>query len=801
MKRHVINAKRLSLTVAVAAAVGQLSAPVFAQDDSSLILDEIVVTGLKRDKLLTEIPASVTAVSGDDIFVNKIENLQDLSDSIPNVTITKGVLNTFVNIRGVGSGVNEGFEQSVGMFIDGVYAGRDRQFRSPFLDIGSVEILKGPQGVVLGKNTVAGAVNIVTAKPTEELSGYVSFGFRSEVDEQEAQGAISGTIAEGVRARLAAKWLESDGFIDNTLTGQKERAVEDSVVRLTVEADLTENLLATLKVESAEFDVDGLGIEIFEEGGAAGFLGLAPFFGPQNDSLVNDKVTTNPSFASSEFLLSSGLLTGSPLPNLGAIAATSTDQSQYDNTQSKNSVLSFKYALDNGLTFTSVTGHSYFEVARRFDADFNVLPVLTNTLPHQEFEQLSQEIRLSTPGDQVFDYIVGINYLDSRFESQTIEDLNLAWVGLVSLSGLRYFEQDTEALAVFGQLEWQISESLELIAGLRVTREKKEARTSQVLSQFLQPGVAETDPVTLFIARNVFFADNFNNASIIADGQNVDRSVTDTSPSLSIQYDLGDAGSVYASVAKGFKSGGFNEQVRNLVDNNFEFEDEEAITYEVGSKLVLADGAGRWNSAIFYTKYDDLQVSSFNGFVFDVSNAAEATAYGLETDLTWKFTAGLTAGISVAYLDSSYDEYTNATCPVIANSRCYIDPITGYEYQDVSGDTTAYAPEWSGNAFLDYNASITDSLILSAGLDVNYRGDHSFNDDNDPIDNQDAYAVWNARVAIGSADEAWNIALIGKNLSDERYRTFAGDVPVFDGAHWAMYNEPRTFAVQVTSRF
>jgi len=223
MKRVDNSIQKTALALAVSLTIPALSMSV-AQADDRFLLEEIIVTAQKREQSLQDVPVSVSVVTGDAISKAGMANLDELSTHVPNLSINEGSQSTTITMRGLGSGINQGFDQSVGMFVDGIYAGRDRQFRAPFLDVAAVEVLRGPQGTLFGKNTIAGAINLTTAKPSEEFEASIRTSYEPEYDEYSVEAVVSGSIAENLYGRLAVKQAESTAMLRTPLPGAMAQA-------------------------------------------------------------------------------------------------------------------------------------------------------------------------------------------------------------------------------------------------------------------------------------------------------------------------------------------------------------------------------------------------------------------------------------------------------------------------------------------------------------------------------------------------------------------------------------------------
>ncbi|MGH8553937.1 MAG: TonB-dependent receptor, partial [Methylococcales bacterium] len=255
-------------------------------EESRYSLDPITVTAQKRPEDLSEVPLAVSVVSGEKIRNLTMRQLEDVSAYVPNLTISQGHVFSRLFIRGIGSGLNLGFEQSVGTFVDGIYSGRDRQSRIPLLDVERVEVLKGPQGILFGKNTTAGAINIVTAKPSNTLESQLSTFYAPDHGEAFAQGALSGPLAEGLSGRIAGRISHLDGYLQNTALGRREPEKDDQLIRGSLRWQGPADLEVGAKYEYGHFKVQGLTSQIVE----TGTLGRAfSALDPQFDSQFNTR--------------------------------------------------------------------------------------------------------------------------------------------------------------------------------------------------------------------------------------------------------------------------------------------------------------------------------------------------------------------------------------------------------------------------------------------------------------------------------------------------------------------------------
>ncbi|MEM7083662.1 MAG: TonB-dependent receptor [Pseudomonadota bacterium] len=745
-----------------------------AGDVQAQTLEEVFVTAQKRTESLEDVPISITAIAGDEIARNGIGNVDALQARIPNFNMSTAAVSTEIYIRGVGSGANDGFEQSVGMFVDGVFGGRGRQFRAPFLDLERLEVLRGPQGVLLGKNTIAGAVNIATAKPTSEFTGSLSASYDDRLEEGTATLVLSGPFSDSTRGRMAVTGLKSEGYLFNTVDQQPEMQREEFTARGIIEHDFSDAVTARLKYESGSFDTDGSRFVIND-------------VGPFEDVFVS----FDENFTQDRYRSSKGGLGG---------------EDEFDETTTTNAALTVDWEWENH-TFTSVTGYSNFEFRRLLDSDFSAIPlIITETIP-EIFEQVSQEFRLSSdPGNRI-DYILGLYWQTNRLDTlreTSIDGDTLAALLLGPLNNplgaaatrttgktFQKFEQKADSFAAFAQLTWNITDRFRTTAGVRYSEEDKSAL--QFVRLETLDGQLNTDPLSIQLTE-LFFG--FTNHRF--EGE---RSESDVSPSVNVQFDFNDDIMLYGTWARGFKAGGFNAQERGDDIALFEFEEEQATTIEAGLKGRFLNGAARLNVNFFRSVYDDLQVSSFNGVTFIVGNAAESESTGVEIDGAWALSEHVEIGAAVATLDATYTSFPNGPC-FAGDERPECTDISSLGARDLSGERVGYDPEFSGNVYLRGRVELNNDYLVTYGADWTFTDGFFYNADLDPADFQEPFGLFDVRLGYGPANGRWEIAIVGQNLTEELTNgSYGSDIPLLTGAHFSASIPPRRVALQWNWRF
>ncbi|MGI9228276.1 MAG: TonB-dependent receptor [Gammaproteobacteria bacterium] len=739
------------------------SAPVSGQTDSS-VLEEVVVTARKRAESLADVPISVSVTSGVKLDRMGISGLEELSGFTPNVQIHENATQQSVTIRGIGSGANQAFEQSVGTYVDGVYFGRGRSARNPFFDIERVEILKGPQGILFGKNTVGGAINITTRRPTDELEGYIEAEYFSGIDRWGISEAVSGPLGDTVRARLAASYSTEGGYVTNNYVGGDEAERSDYIVRGIVEWDVSDQLSAMLKVEKSSYDVTGRTAQLVQPGPLA------------NLYLAND-----PNFET----------------NLDYTNSTPGDD--FDNTDAENFTLVMNYEANDYLTLTSISSYIQYDFQNNIPAEFAPVDDYAEMANQQKHDQFSEEIRVHFTSSQ-FEFLGGLYYQSEELDiEETFNfDLTNPALGLpgppgggpplnqLNASVITFFNQETESFAVFGEGTYSVTDYLRLSAGLRYSRDDKEVDKRLIVAMpgTQTPDATQNGPAAV--------------TARIPHAYALDRTDDDVSPYAGLQFDLNDDAMLYGTYSQGYKSGGFDAQNTRGTMNRAAFRPEEVKAWEIGGKFTLLDGAARFNIAAFINKYKNLQVAAWDGFAFVVENAASATSKGIELDGEWRITDSFSLGTSFALLDAEYDSFTAATCTAAqqtAFNRATGRPA-GQCSQDISGKPLQFSPVTAGNINATYTTPLSDGHQLTLQGDVNFTSSYHTALDVDPLAEQDGFAKLNARVELASEDDVWSIAIIGKNLTDKKTTTWINDIPVFRGAFFGFIDPPRSIGVQ-----
>lgn len=786
MKAHSFVRKTMVSAIAVACIS---SVEVIAQP----MLEEVIVTATKREVGMQDVPISISVMGGEKIDEQGIQSLEDLAIYMPNVHIAEGGAGDQIFVRGVGSGINYGFEQSVGTFIDGVYFGRGQASRSTFLDVERVEILKGPQSTLFGKNTVAGAINITTRRSTEEFEGRIEATSEPEFDGWSSTLTLSGPLTDTLGARLVVKREETDGYMDNKFLNSDERGIENTVGRIVLDWRPTDDLDVSLKYETGESDADG----------RQDVVSIA------TDFAVSRYQAADPSF-SADFGYDKSQ------KNIGGVRPdTAEHDSDWD-----IATLTAEWSLGE-FTIKSITGYVNYEFSNYLDSDYGPLEFLGRGRD-EEHEQFTQEFLLTSPQGERIEYLAGLYYQDEDLQHERYTDAILSAAGIgtgnLDASGLGSFDQDSETFSAFVQTTFHISDTFRAIVGARYSDDEKEfTKDAYVTDPFTDTPnnslAGIYDQVLNFSTDHFMDSDGATVCKGVAyvctyypDFEN-ERTEAHWTGDITLQWDATDDLMAYAKVGNGYKAGGFDEaNGRGLLDAQ-EYGDEEVVSYEIGGKMEFWDGRARVNAAIFHSEYDDLQVSAFDGNAgFVVGNAGESEIDGFEIDGTFALTDEFTAMASIAYLDAEYADFSDAAC----NEPQVLEFIAAGGTradcrQDLSGEALQFSPEWSGHLALNYATQLGSKMELKMSVDAMYSDDYEVANDLDPAVAQDSFSKINARIAIASLEDTWMIAILGKNLTDEETTTWGNDVPLasqgFSETYFQHIDAPRSYEVQVSYRF
>ncbi len=729
-----MRARALLLSAVSAAALlagGQAAAqtadPAPAQAEAGS--QEIIVTARKRSESLMKTPLAVTALDSTALEEASVASLDDVTSLVPNISITDnagdsaGVGFAAIYIRGIGQNdSSNGIDPGVGIYIDGVYYGRTVGGVMDLPDIGQIEVLRGPQGTLFGKNTMGGAVLVTSKRPGPETGGEASVTVGSD-SRLNLDFAGDWRISDAVGARLLVSRRQQDGYIPRPTAGGELGEEDATIARAKLEikpSDKTDILL------SGDYSVvKGSGAQVVNEIVLGGLAGLW-------NNLVGSSTgqSIDPSEASPDLTRNNGTSEHSnDLESWGASALFETDLS--------------------GVTLRSITGYRGFDSRVATDQDGQPA-VFSANVYNNSSEQLSQEFNLlGSAFDGRLDWVAGIFYFN-----ETADALQNTRVAVPLVQQEVFAETKTDSYAAFGEATFAFTEKLSVTGGLRVTREEKDFYTYILCT----PGnyvtiVPECAPAAAG-ATGVFYKAPTR----------TDDSWDSVDPRVIVSYQATDDVLVYGSYSTGFKSGGFNTRSISATLSSVSVDPEELQAYEAGLKLNLADGRLNLRAAAFLYDYEQIQLT-FSGAVITgvnetvLANIGTAEYKGGEIEAVWRPVTPLTLSASVGYLDAAYTDIDQDAASEIARLNNF----------SLSTDLKLpKAPEWTVNAGIEY------VMPLIIGGDVSWRLDYAFQTKsyNDIYNGEGVstpeHSLFNARITY-RPEAIWTLALYGKNLTDERY--------------------------------
>ncbi|MDZ7669481.1 MAG: TonB-dependent receptor [Gammaproteobacteria bacterium] len=740
------------------------------QDQPAGVIEEVIVTAQRREENLQETPVSVTAFTGATIEALGFRQSVDITAQTPNFSVgypngDTGVPAPF--IRGVGLNdfgvLNQG---PVAAYMDETYISSNAAQIFQLLDVDRVEVLRGPQGTLYGRNATGGAVNFVSQKPTREWDGWARAGYGSW-EQTRFEGAVGGPLGERTAFRAAVLKNDSDGWMKNRFTGNDQQGIDELAWRVLLETDPTESVNLLFNVHGGRTKSDAVQyrhLGVWDEAG--NMCGLA-------DIRAGNCVDI---FGYSEQI---------PYTTLGGVdvpAVPGYQEGNYD-FEAKNDTDFWGASLTIDWTLgdyqvKSITSYDDMEDFRPEETDVSPNDALTGELAVEQ-QSFSQELRVSWEGDR-WSWIGGAYYLKDEATDNTAFDilgvLRPLFIGddvncsappgnptgfcpeqfvFKSKSGT---EQTITSVAVFFDSSVQLTEALKLSAGLRYTDEE----IAHDSFFFYDEPAAGNPALPGYPSRE---KNDFNNVS--------GRAVLD----FTVSDDL----MLYGSVTTGFKSGG----IQSTSDGVAPYDEETLVSYEAGFKSTLADGRIRFNGSAFYYDYSDLQVFAFvivDGIGFStISNAADAEIYGAEFEFQWLPVDNLLLNLGLGLLSTEYQDF------VIPSG-------------DFSGNEITMSPEVTFNGLIQYDIPLGRSGTVTLQTDFNYQDEVFFDALNNPLLREDDYWLWNARASWKSADERWEVAAFGRNLGDKEYMVYAFDLSFF-GFNEEMIGTPRGYGVELTYRY
>lgn len=731
MKSSMARALAAALTTTAAASAG------------AQMLEEVVVTAQKRDQSIQEIPLSIVALNERLLSDAGIESADELTRLVPNLRIQRlsQASATAIRVRGVGQAGNNAIDPSVAPFLDGVYVARGGAILNTFLDVASVEVLRGPQGTLFGRNATTGALQVNTNAPQfDEVSGQV-FAEAGNYSAKRFRGVLNLPISDTLAMRVAAISDAHDGYYDNTLDGKSYGERDAMSARVSLRWQPTDNVNWVLRYDRSTMEGDGaLPAEVSSHSAPANFnaiIGNAfgplttdisdPFDGTVNQRLVGylDDVQTG---------LSSDLT----------------------------------WDLDSDYRIRWIYGQRDWD-NKQVDGDviFTRLDLVNRYGPYHS-EMNSNEIQLISPEGAVWggkgDFIAGVYAFEEDYFVG--EDLNLGAMFCPVLVGPAapalvptcqalpqedatqlFFDQTAKSYAAFFDTNINLSDALKLTLGIRYTKDDKKSQFEQLLNNPFAAALRGPE------------SGNYN----FDDSQFTYRAV--------LSWYSSDDTMWFANYSTGYKSGGINSQgSAAALGQRRIFDSEQVDDLELGVKSTLMEGRMQLNATFYRMEIDDFQDRSFRDASFIITNAGSLRQQGLELETKTLLNDNWSIDFALAYLDSEFTDFRGAS-PL---SGCAVLPVPGTAScpnpQDNTGKRSTFSPEWQFNGSINYQQALSDGLELAGRLGWQHVDEHnSGGSELSPQTMTDAYDLWDARFTLSSNDAGWSVSLFGENLTDERY--------------------------------
>ncbi len=747
----------LSLLPAVALAQGR-------------VIEEVVVTAQKTEQSLQDVPVSISTLGAETVEAAGLDDVQDMVMYVPNVKFSSGGATPVLSIRGFGSGLaGRGIESPVGSVIDDVFYGHASYLNDGVFDVQRMEVLRGPQGALFGKNTIAGVLNFYTAPPnTEAVEANLSALYQAPIDGAKYEGGVSfPVVTDKLGARISFRSNRRDTGSTNSTLNDKKYTQEDYSGRLRMLWQATDNLDFHFNYWYATRQKNGADRPLLK----ATEQSLTEF--RTHDPEVEDD---------------------------GFDGNTSTDFHGFFNRRAEGTSIKSEWRPEiggiEGAAVTAILAKATTQTPFDNDADFSPIKLINFATAGPDVqEQESIEIRFSGATAAPFgwgngtEFLVGVfgqraegqisnvitahldGFCDYLEAGAVVGDDFPAGACLLPPTGEQeeltsYTISGGSTQAIFSQLIWYVRDDLDLTFGLRLGRERKEAEIASQRSPDNNSNIA---------------AELLNQEDFFTTRR---MSENEVSPKLALSWHWTDEITLWGNVTKGFKSGGF--QAAPVNPTSLRFDSENAVSAEAGIKARLFDGSLVVNANVYRTNFDNLQVILFDGINFLTQNAAEAVTQGFELDFIWLPPwQALTVAGSIGTTDATYTSYDCA--PLAEDGSSTENPIcpdkTGGDGQDLEGEVVAYAPDITASLYPTMNFPLIPSLDINGliGIDLLYTGEFYLDYDLDENTYREPTTRVNVRFGIAAGDNSWSVILNAKNITGVEELGAMIDQPLLSG--------------------
>jgi iron complex outermembrane recepter protein len=731
------------------------AAPAFAAAAASeaTTVEEVTVTARFREEALSSVPVAVSVISGDDVASKNLNNLQDISQSIPTVDFRAGASNKdrTVFIRGVGTiTTSPGVEPSVSTVIDGVVLARPGQSTLDLMDLERIEVLRGPQGTLFGKNASAGVVNIVTKDPTDSFHGYGDISI-FEGNEKRVKASVSGPLGDKLTGLISVVGARFSGNVDDAVHGGKVNGYGHEGVRVKFIATPTDQLTFTLGADTVagkESQPTGVFVSTGRVAYPSGVF--------TNNATLEALLTAN------------GIKAGAN--NTKAAAGLGTT------VKDRNGGLSLQADYKMGdYVLSSITAYRFWK--NHQNQDFDMLPALTASFPDVrddgvvDFTQRSQEFRITSPAGGFFDYVAGLYYMGADTDETYFRQVSRVVAGaIVNDNGLAKYGVRGRNLAVYGEGNFNFTPQLRGLIGGRLIRDE--------LAYYHNRAATVAAAITGVRPNHV------SKGSISEDGW---------SGRVGLQYDISDSMMVYATASRGYKGPAFNTFFNMQAIDEIALKPETSKSYELGIKGSLFDGKLQGALALYDTKFDNYQANFTDttgtppAIITRLINAGKVSSRGIEGDFTARPVSGLRLGFAFASSDAQVDRFN---CPVGSPVSCNID-----------GKPLPFAPKLKTHSEAEYTMSLNSAFDLQFATDYSWKDktQYALAQTADTI--QPAYGIWNASVALLGVDNGLSVRALAKNIGNQHYSPSMGGGTLAGLVRFVPRDNDRYYGVSIRKEF